>query len=131
MTKIDGFEKSLYDYLRLDEEMMMEPDRVKGRDFFDFERYVKNDTRVNKAYLVNNLCREGVVSSPDITENELLTIISNRFNVVDYDSAVSDLRSFVRDDRIPDVRSPEHFRELSKKTDVLLMLNRPRMKIGG
>ena len=89
--------------------------RMKGRDLFDFEWYINNNTPLNTVYLINNLLREGKVSSPDVSNDELLTIMKERFDSIDYDSAMLDLYPFVDLDKIPDNWSPDHFIDLSKK----------------
>lgn len=89
--------------------------RMKGRDLFDFEWYINNNTPLNTVYLINNLLREGKVSSSDVSNDELLTIMEERFDSIDYDSAMLDLYPFVDLDKIPDNWSPDHFIDLSKK----------------
>ena len=89
--------------------------RVKERDLFDFEWYLENNTPINRNYLINNLCREGIISSPEISDDELLAIITNRFDAIDYKSAVSDLYPFVDNEMIPVDWSSIHFRELTKR----------------
>ena len=89
--------------------------RTKGRDLFDFEWYISNNTPLNTVYLINNLLREGKVPSPDVSKDDLLAIMRDRFNSIDYDSAMLDLYPFVDLDKIPDNWSPDHFIDLSKK----------------
>ena len=89
--------------------------RTKGRDLFDFEWYIKNNTPLNTVYLVNNLLREGIISSSDTSEDELLTVLKERFESIDYDSAILDLYPFINYDKIPNNWSPDYFINLSKK----------------
>ena len=89
--------------------------RTKGRDLFDFEWYINNNTPLNTVYLINNLLREGKITSSDTSDDELLTIMKERFDSIDYDSAILDLYPFVNSDKIPNNWSPDHFINLSKK----------------
>ena len=88
--------------------------RVKGRDFYDFEWYINNSCPMNRTYLANNLMREGLVDEPYISKEKLLEILRNRFETVDLDSALDDISAFVRLDKIHDW-SPEHFINLSER----------------
>ena len=88
--------------------------RIKGRDLFDFEWYINNETPINTTYLVNNLCREGLLNERSTTV-DILEILKKRFESIDYDSALSDIRVYVDKKDIPQNWSPEHFIDLSKK----------------
>ena len=75
---------------------------------------MKDGTPINKTYLVNNLCREQVLSSYEIEDCELLSIIAERFDNVDYGSAIADLFPFVKKELLPTDWSSEHFRKLTE-----------------
>ncbi|AMK13109.1 hypothetical protein AUP07_0049 [methanogenic archaeon mixed culture ISO4-G1] len=90
--------------------------RVKGRDLYDFEWYINNKIPVNMDYLESNLVREGLVQESELDRDMLLELLANRFNALDYKSALSDLSMFVQN--VPDNWCPEHFIELSK--DILI-----------
>ncbi len=89
--------------------------RVKGRDLFDFEWYVNNNTPLNTTYLINNLLREGKIPSPDASKDDLLNIMKERFDSIDYNSALLDLYPFISADKIPNDWSSDHFINLSEK----------------
>ena len=89
--------------------------RTKGRDLFDFEWYINNNTPLNTIYLINNLLREGKISSTNASKDEILTIMDERFDSIDYDSAILDLYPYVDVDKIPNNWSPDHFIDLSRK----------------
>lgn len=89
--------------------------RTKGRDLFDFEWYINNNTPLNTVYLINNLLREGKIESPDSSKDELLTIMKERFDSIDYDSALLDLYPYIDLDKMPNNWSPDHFIDLTKK----------------
>ena len=89
--------------------------RIKGRDLFDFEWYIDNNTPLNTVYLINNLMREGKISSPDASKDDLLLIMKERFDSIDYDSAILDLYPFVDADKIPSNWSSDHFTDLAKR----------------
>jgi len=89
--------------------------RTKGRDLYDFEWYISRQVPVNTRYLESNLMREGLVKESELNRDTLLSILEERFNKIDYNSGLEDLRPFLPKSRIPTDWSPEHFIELSKK----------------
>ncbi len=89
--------------------------RIKGRDLYDFEWYIGKEVPINMCFLESNLSREGLVKESELDRDKLLQILEDRFNVIDYDSALEDLSLFVPSSHIPSDWSPEHFIELSKK----------------
>ncbi|MBO5519238.1 MAG: nucleotidyl transferase AbiEii/AbiGii toxin family protein [Candidatus Methanomethylophilus sp.] len=86
--------------------------RVKGRDLYDLDWYVREGARVNKVYLINNLIRQGVVSEPPADDGELREILCRRFDCVDYDKAYEDLYPFVHRSRLPKDWDADYFRSL-------------------
>ena len=92
--------------------------RIKGRDLFDFEWYIRNEIPINTTYLVNNLCREGLLNE-DSSKDEILKVLEGRFESIDYDSAMSDIRVYVDVKDIPQDWSPDHFINLSKKIEFI------------
>jgi predicted nucleotidyltransferase component of viral defense system len=89
--------------------------RVKGRDFYDFEWYINRDVPLNLEYLSSNLMRTDAIEEPIKDRDTLLKILEDRFNSVDYENALMDLIPFVPPDSIPSNWSPEHFIKLSKR----------------
>ena len=89
--------------------------RIKGRDLYDFEWYIRKGIPINMRFLESNLMREGLVKESELDKDALLTILENRFNVIDYDSALDDLGLFVTRSNIPTDWSSEHFIDLSKR----------------
>jgi len=89
--------------------------RIKGRDLYDFEWYIDREVPVNTRFLENNLMREGLVGEYELDRQTLLSILERRFNSINYDSALSDLRAFVPPSRVPTDWNPDHFIELSKR----------------
>ena len=88
--------------------------RIKGRDLYDFEWYIRKQVPVNIRYLESNLAREGLVKENELDKDVLLSILEERFNNINYKSGLEDLRPFIPKDKIPTDWNPEHFIELSK-----------------
>ncbi len=89
--------------------------RVKGRDLYDFEWYVNREAVLNTRFLENNLIWEGLVKESELNRDLLLSILEERFNKIDFDSALSDLRAFVPSSKVPTDWNAEHFIEVSKR----------------
>ncbi len=92
--------------------------RIKGRDLYDFEWYIRNKVPINLEYFSNNLLRGGTIESPIKDKEALLSVLEKRFMAIDYDNALQDLYAFVPRENIPKGWCPEHFIELSK--DILI-----------
>lgn len=89
--------------------------RVKGRDLYDFDWYIKKGIPINMSFLESNLMREGLVNESELNMDVLLSILEDRFNAINYDSALEDIALFVQDEKIPEEWGPEYFINLSKK----------------
>lgn len=93
-------------------------DRVKGRDLYDFEWYVRRGVPVNMVFLEGNLAREGIALPGELDENRLLALLEERFRAIDYDNARRDLQPFIGASGMPADWNAEHFIGLSERMAV-------------
>ena len=84
-------------------------DRFKGRDLYDFEWYVKNNTHLNMRYLEHKLRRDGILTDADFNGTILKDLLKERFKVIDYVSAYADIEFFVDADERPVDWDVNHF----------------------
>ena len=90
--------------------------RVKGRDWYDFEWYVKRGTKVNLEHL-----RERMVESGDFNREELLTretltaLLKEKIGTLDIDKARQEVQVFLKDPSVLDFWSRDYFTLLTGK----------------
>lgn len=77
--------------------------RVKGRDFYDYLFYVKNNVPINLNYMKNKM------GLNEFTLEDLKSALHNRFTTFDIDSAKKDVSSFVFDKSLLDNWSVDLF----------------------
>ena len=77
--------------------------RVKGRDLFDYLWYLDNEVGINMEYMRSNLVNQEIIGPDDEFNLDVLkSILSDRFDAIDYRSAMEDVRGFVIGQRAPD-----------------------------
>ena len=89
-------------------------DRVKGRDWFDFEWYVQKGTELHLDHL-----RERSVDSGDwdagkeLNKSDLMSLLSAKIDSVSFDRVREDIIKFIPDARVLDIWSPKYFHDLA------------------
>ena len=90
--------------------------RVKGRDWYDFEWYVKNGFELNLEHLTIRARESGSIPSDQIFTKELLIeMLQEKIKMLDINSAKLDIRRFVADDKVLDIWSQDYFLQLVDK----------------
>ena len=85
--------------------------RVKGRDLFDYLWYLDNGTEINMEYMRSNLVNQQIIQPDDEFNLDVLkSILSDRFDAIDYRSAMEDVRGFVIGQRAPEDWNPDLFK---------------------
>lgn len=88
--------------------------RVKGRDWFDFEWYIRKGIPLNLDHFNRRATQSGNIKQP-ITKTEFLPLLKERIAVVDIDSARQDIRRFISDAKVLDIWSSDYFLTLAGK----------------
>ena len=89
--------------------------RVKGRDWYDFQWYVQNDFALNLNHLSIRAKESNSIEEDFFTKETFLLAIKEKINVLDIESAKLDIRRFMKDDRVLDIWSKEYFLLLADK----------------
>ncbi|MBP5394497.1 MAG: nucleotidyl transferase AbiEii/AbiGii toxin family protein [Candidatus Methanomethylophilaceae archaeon] len=77
--------------------------RVKGRDLFDYLWYLDNEIGINMEYMRSNLVNQQIIRPDDEFNLDVLrSILRERFDAIDYRSAMDDVKGFVIGQRAPD-----------------------------
>lgn len=94
--------------------------RVKGRDFYDFVWYLKNQVPVKLSYLREKSVQSGHIKPSDLkTESDLKYMLYKRFKSIDFEDAKKDIRPFIKDSKELDVWSKDFFEQIAEKIKVL------------
>jgi hypothetical protein len=89
--------------------------RVKGRDWFDFEWYVKNNTPLNLEHLCQRMKESGNFDKDILTKEEFTQILYAKIESLDIEQAINEVRGFVKDTRVFDFWSKEYFKLLASR----------------
>jgi predicted nucleotidyltransferase component of viral defense system len=88
--------------------------RVKGRDWYDFEWYVKNGYALNLKHLETRAKESGSIEKNVLlNQNNFIKLLEDKIQTLDIDSAKLDIRRFIKDDRGLEIWSKEYFLDLA------------------
>lgn len=89
--------------------------RVKGRDWFDFEWYVKNNTPLNLEHLCQRMKESGNFNKEILTKEEFAELLHNKIDTLDIEQAINEVKGFVKDTRVFDFWSKDYFKLLASR----------------
>ena len=89
--------------------------RVKGRDWFDFEWYVRNGIPLNLAHLELWARQSGDWEGTTLEKPAFQQLLQQRIESLDIEQARNDVQPFLRDPRALDIWSTRYFLDLSAK----------------
>lgn len=88
--------------------------RVKGRDWFDFEWYVRQGCTLNLYHFAERARQSGHLSEAVLTAEDFLPMLEERIRRLDVNSARQDVARFVKVPSQLDIWSQEYFLQLAK-----------------
>ncbi|MES3006306.1 MAG: nucleotidyl transferase AbiEii/AbiGii toxin family protein [Pseudomonadota bacterium] len=89
--------------------------RVKGRDWFDFEWYVRKGTPLNLSHFCERARQSGDLKGQDLAADEFLSLLSARIATLDINSAREDIQRFIRDPAPLQIWSKDYLQALAMK----------------
>jgi predicted nucleotidyltransferase component of viral defense system len=89
--------------------------RVKGRDWFDFEWYVRNAVPLHLAHLEQRARQSGNWDGPAMQRIDLNHLLQQRIASLDIEQTRADVRPFLRDTRVLDIWSQQYFSDLAMR----------------
>jgi len=87
--------------------------RIKGRDWFDFEWYVKNGVELNLKHFAQRAFQSKHLLSDNLSKQEFINNLKNKVRSTDIEIAKNDIVSFIKDKRILNIWSSNYFLQLS------------------
>lgn len=87
--------------------------RVKGRDWYDLIWYIQNNIPLSLSYLEACMRQAGNLElNKSLDRHQLLAMLNAKIQLVDWESAKADMRSFIADPQRLEIWSPQFFSEL-------------------
>jgi len=87
--------------------------RVKGRDWFDFEWYVRKGTPLNLRHLSERARQSGHWSGEDMSPDRFMKLLRDRASSLDVDSVRDEVSRFIKDHEQLRIWSRDYFLQLA------------------
>jgi predicted nucleotidyltransferase component of viral defense system len=88
--------------------------RVKGRDWFDFEWYVKRGVTLNLLHFVERAVQSGGIVDDSFNSSDFLALMQKKIRQLDVASASRDIVRFIKDPVQIEIWSQEYFLQLAQ-----------------
>ena len=93
--------------------------RVKGRDLYDFVFYLSKQVPVNQRHLRERLIQSGCIAADaECSLEEIRTMLSERFETIDFSQAKQDVEPFIRDTSVLDIWSAAFFQQITEHVTI-------------
>lgn len=89
--------------------------RVKGRDWYDMEWYIKNGVPLNLDHFLIRAKDSGDWKKESISKKEFMQLLENKIENISYKNVRDDVVRFIRDDKVLDIWSANYFKDLIAK----------------
>lgn len=86
--------------------------RVKGRDWYDFEWYVRNNTPLNFSHFCERAYQFDNISSVDLTIEKFKEMLKKKISKTDINLVKADVKPFIKDTSEMDIWSADYFTQL-------------------
>lgn len=88
-------------------------DNVKGRDWYDFEWYVKKGVAMNLKHFIERANGSGDLAGKKLTEQQFKKLLATRIDSVDFERVKADAVRFIPDSSKLDIWSKKYFKDIS------------------
>jgi predicted nucleotidyltransferase component of viral defense system len=89
--------------------------RVKGRDWYDLEWYLRHDIPINLFHLAVRAHESGDWLANEMSLKQLVQLLQDKIRKVDFDRIREDVVRFIPDASVLNLWSPEYFLQLLKR----------------
>lgn len=89
--------------------------RVKGRDWFDFEWYVRHNVTPNLEHFAKRAYESGAIRQDAVSKAELQKLLEQRIKTVDFENAKQDVVKFIPDTKVLNIWSTDYFLQLTHR----------------
>lgn len=92
--------------------------RVKGRDWYDFEWYIKNGVKLNLSHLAERMVESGDLEKSTLLTKELFkTLLDKKIDTLHVESAIAEVKPFIKDNSVFDFWSKDYFKLLAERIE--------------
>ena len=89
--------------------------RVKGRDWYDMEWYIKKGIPLHLDHLATRARDSGDWNRKNLTRNDFMKLLHGKIEVVSFNRIREDIIRFIPDEKVLDIWSARYFTDLSEK----------------
>lgn len=89
--------------------------RVKGRDWYDMEWYIRKNIPLNIHHFLNRATETNDWNETTITQAQILDLLTQKIDAVSIPAVKEDVRKFIADESKLDIWSQEYFKDLIQK----------------
>ena len=89
--------------------------RIKGRDWFDMEWYVKNNIPLHLEHFVIRSTQSGDWNKESMTKEKFMQLLIDKIDQVSMDDIKEDIVRFIPDDEPLEIWSRDYFKELARR----------------
>jgi len=86
--------------------------RIKGRDWYDFEWYVRNSAKLNIEHFNQRAIQSGSVPSEGLTTNELRKMLKDKIMKTNIEMVKNDVKPFIKNQKEMEIWSTDYFIQL-------------------
>ncbi len=86
--------------------------RVKGRDWYDMEWYIRKGVPLNMNHFLNRAIETGDWNKTTISQEEILVLLNEKITSVSFTAVKEDVRKFIQESKKLDIWSPQYFNDL-------------------
>ncbi|MBN2777782.1 MAG: nucleotidyl transferase AbiEii/AbiGii toxin family protein [Bacteroidales bacterium] len=88
--------------------------RVKGRDWFDFEWYVRNNVELNLSHFAERAFQSNHLSEATISRNDFIKLLKTKIETVDFKNAAAEVQVFIKKPSDIELWSKDYFLQLTE-----------------
>lgn len=89
--------------------------RVKGRDWYDLEWYIRKGIPLNINHFLHRAIETGDLKKESIRQEDILVLLQEKIESVSFDSIKDDVRKFIRNDEQLKIWNASYFNDLIGK----------------
>jgi predicted nucleotidyltransferase component of viral defense system len=89
--------------------------RVKGRDWYDMEWYIKKGVPINLAHFLARALDSGDWTERTINPSQFIKMLQDKITSVSFEHIKEDISRFIQDDKVLDIWSSQYFTDLIQK----------------
>jgi hypothetical protein len=86
--------------------------RVKGRDWYDFEWYIRKGIPLNLQHFLQRAKDTGDWQKDSISEQQVLQLLKDKIDIISIDKVKDDVVRFIKDEKTLDIWNQNYFRDL-------------------